>query len=248
MAGEIRFDGYEAGMPLYCHIMEAAPAWRRWDTTGTPALAAYVPANWANYAIALSDSGRDYDYRGDWPAGLTTAGRYQVNIYRAASAGVYALADAKELVATMTRYWDGSTFSDGTVTSVVGDVSGKVLGGGASSLTGVGVQADVEQWKGATAPAMSGDAYARLGAPAGASIAADIANTPTALLDLAAGVETSWTVRQAMRALLASLGGPLTLSVGDTKVTIQNPAGTKDRITATVDSKGQRSSIVYDLT
>lgn len=39
--------------------------------------------------------------------------------------------------------------------------------------------ADVTNWKGATAPAMTGDAYARLGAPAGASIAADIATRST---------------------------------------------------------------------
>lgn len=37
------------------------------------------------------------------------------------------------------------------------------------------VDVNVVNWKGATAPAMTGDAYARLGAPAGASIAADIA-------------------------------------------------------------------------
>lgn len=34
---------------------------------------------------------------------------------------------------------------------------------------------DVELWKAAVAPAMTGDAYARLGAPAGASVSADIA-------------------------------------------------------------------------
>lgn len=39
--------------------------------------------------------------------------------------------------------------------------------------------ADVIGWKNATAPAMTGDAYARLGAPAGASISADIAAVPT---------------------------------------------------------------------
>lgn len=36
------------------------------------------------------------------------------------------------------------------------------------------VDANVVDWKGATAPAMTGDAYARLGAPAGASIAEDL--------------------------------------------------------------------------
>ncbi|RWB66558.1 hypothetical protein [Mesorhizobium sp.] len=37
------------------------------------------------------------------------------------------------------------------------------------------VDSNVVDWKGATAPAMTGDAYARLGAPVGASISADIA-------------------------------------------------------------------------
>lgn len=37
------------------------------------------------------------------------------------------------------------------------------------------VDCNVQSWGGAAAPAMTGDAYARLGAPAGASIAADIA-------------------------------------------------------------------------
>jgi hypothetical protein len=37
------------------------------------------------------------------------------------------------------------------------------------------IDANVLDWKSATAPAMTGDAYARLGAPAGASAAADIA-------------------------------------------------------------------------
>ncbi len=35
--------------------------------------------------------------------------------------------------------------------------------------------ANVTEWKGSTAPAMTGDAYARLGAPAGASVSADVA-------------------------------------------------------------------------
>lgn len=37
------------------------------------------------------------------------------------------------------------------------------------------IKADVEDWKNSTAPAMTGDAYARLGAPSGASVSADIA-------------------------------------------------------------------------
>jgi hypothetical protein len=50
----------------------------------------------------------------------------------------------------------------------------QIAGAGVSASLGqVGV--NVVNWKGAAAPAMTGDAYARVGAPAGASLAADVA-------------------------------------------------------------------------
>lgn len=50
------------------------------------------------------------------------------------------------------------------------------------------IDANVLDWKSATAPAMTGDAYARLGAPAGASIAADLAEIEGETDVLLAGV------------------------------------------------------------
>ena len=51
------------------------------------------------------------------------------------------------------------------------------------------LQVDVTDWKNATAPAMTGDAFARLGAPAGASVSADLAavkvDTAATLVDTA---------------------------------------------------------------
>lgn len=59
------------------------------------------------------------------------------------------------------------------------------------------VDANVLDWKSATAPAMTGDAYARLGAPAGASTAADIAaiksDTGTILTDVNTGAGAIYT-------------------------------------------------------
>lgn len=75
------------------------------------------------------------------------------------------------------------------------------------------VDSNVVDWKGATAPAMTGDAYARLGAPVGASMSADIAALPTAVenadalldRDMSVGTDsgstTVRTVRQALRFL-----------------------------------------------
>ena len=41
------------------------------------------------------------------------------------------------------------------------------------------IDSNVVDWKGSAAPAMTGDAYARLGAPAGASVSADVAAVKT---------------------------------------------------------------------
>lgn len=49
------------------------------------------------------------------------------------------------------------------------------------------VDANVLDWKSATAPAMTGDAFARLGAPAGASVSADVAAVKANTTTLVAG-------------------------------------------------------------
>ena len=66
------------------------------------------------------------------------------------------------------------------------------------TFTGSYLQADVVDWKGSTAPAMTGDAYARLGAPAGASVSADIAaikSDSAAILTDTSAVDTSAKMR-----------------------------------------------------
>jgi hypothetical protein len=58
-----------------------------------------------------------------------------------------------------------------------GDIYSKVSG--LTYTVASQVDVNVLDWKSATAPAMTGDAYARLGAPAGASVSADIAAVKT---------------------------------------------------------------------
>ena len=53
------------------------------------------------------------------------------------------------------------------------------------------VDSNVVDWKGATAPAMTGDAYARLGAPAGVSVSADIAAIQADTNDLQTQIGTA---------------------------------------------------------
>ncbi len=67
------------------------------------------------------------------------------------------------------------------------------------------------------------------------------------LLDRSAGVETSWTVRQALRIILSALAGKVS-GAGTTTIVFRDQADSKDRISATVDSSGNRTAITYDKT
>jgi hypothetical protein len=66
-----------------------------------------------------------------------------------------------------------------------------------------------------------------------------------ALLDLAAGVETNRTLRQALRIMLAALAGK-TSGMGTTTGTIRDTNDTVDRIVATLDADGNRSSVTLN--
>lgn len=76
-----------------------------------------------------------------------------------------------------------------------------------------------------------------------ASAANEIAD---ALLDRASAVD-GYTTRQAMRLILAALAGKLS-GAATTTVVIRDAADAKDRITATVDSDGNRSAVTLDAT
>lgn len=69
----------------------------------------------------------------------------------------------------------------------------------------------------------------------------------TALLDLANGVETSYTLRQALRLILSSAAAKLS-GAATTSVVIRDIGDTKDRITATVDADGNRTAVSVDAT
>lgn len=68
-----------------------------------------------------------------------------------------------------------------------------------------------------------------------------------ALLDLAAGIETGLTPRQAIRLALAALAGKLSGAGTETEVFRNAVADSKARITATVDAAGNRTAITTDV-
>lgn len=65
------------------------------------------------------------------------------------------------------------------------------------------------------------------------------------LLDLSNGVETSWTLRQALRIILSAIAGKAS-GLATTTATYRDMADTKNRISATVDSSGDRSAVTLD--
>jgi hypothetical protein len=153
-------------------------------------------------------------------------------------------------VSSHAAIFDGGTNSDGI--RALGDGAGYDING---DLHGT-VDAVAGAVASVTAPVTAGTVsdktgYALTGDYDAAKTAAQVANIPTAaqnaagLLDLADGVESSWTLRQALRVILASLAGKLSGAATNT-VTIRNPGDSKNRVTATVDGDGNRTAVSWD--
>lgn len=103
-----------------------------------------------------------------------------------------------------------------------------------------------------TAPLDAAGVRAAVGL-ASANLDTQLDGLPTAaenaagVLDLAAGVETGLTLRQALRLIVAASAGKLS-GAATTTIVIRNPGDSKDRITATVTADGNRTAVVTDLT
>jgi len=93
-----------------------------------------------------------------------------------------------------------------------------------------------------TAAAIASDAItaAKIATDAGQEIA-------DALLDRSNGIETSMTLRQALRIILSAAAGKLS-GAATTTVNIRDVGDTKNRISATVDADGNRSAVSLDAT
>ncbi len=102
-------------------------------------------------------------------------------------------------------------------------------------------------------PAQVATELATYDGPTNAEMVAAIDALPTAaenaaaLMDLADGIETSITLRQAVRLILAASAGELS-GAATTTITIRNVGDTKNRITATVDADGNRTAVSVDGT
>lgn len=113
----------------------------------------------------------------------------------------------------------------GSVTGAVGSVTGNV-GGSVASVTGAVGSLTANNDK-------TGYALSNAGVDA--------------VLDRTAGVETNFTLRQALRLILSSTVAKLS-GAATTTVAIRDINDTKARITATVDANGNRTALTTDVT
>lgn len=106
MASEISWRGTVSAVTDYVTIRNVSRQY--WNTSGTPAFETLTVANWANYAIALTETpSASYLYVGTWPSTLSTSGFYWLDVFRQAG-GNAAIGD--QLIGTLLGYWDGTTF------------------------------------------------------------------------------------------------------------------------------------------
>jgi len=150
MASEISWRHSATGATLYATIRTAART--MWNGSSLEAL---TVANWGDYDIALTETpASSYFYVGSWPAALSTAGWYWVDIFAQAGESP-AISDT--LQATMLGYWDGTTFSpwSGNTSQVAGTAQtavnlGDLADGGRLDLLIDAIKAvtDKFQWTG----------------------------------------------------------------------------------------------------
>lgn len=140
--------------------------------------------------------------------------------------------NAEMVARTLAAASYGTAANQTTIISHLTDVKGATFSEATDSLEAIRDRGD-SSWTTATGFAVVGDI------PTADQNAA-------ALMDLANGVETGLTPRQALRLLTAALAGELS-GAATTTITIRNTADTKNRITATVDADGNRTAITYDV-
>lgn len=165
----------------------------------------------------------------DWKGAAAPAMTGDAFARLGAPAGASVSADVAAIKAeTAAILTDTGTTLDGKIDTAQADLD---ILTGADGATLATLQANY-------APAKAGDEMDLVNAPNATALAAAAA----AILDLANGIETGYTVRQTLRLVAAALCGKLS-GANTTEVTIRDITDAKNRIVATVDADGNRSAV-----
>jgi hypothetical protein len=145
---------------------------------------------------------------------------------------------------------DGNGTNASTVLVAGATGPGVKIGGGSTSGAGVAITNTTGDVVTVTAAAGNGNAVNLTGQGTGAGLKAVLTDLATSavndILDAANGVETSFTLRQALRLILSALAGKLS-GAGTTSIAIRDINDTKDRIDATVDASGNRTAVTTNV-
>lgn len=126
MASEISHRHSATGETLYATIRNVSR--QMWSTAGTPNFETLTVANWANYAITMTETpASSYFFVGTFPAvsGNMISGWYWVDVFKRAG-GAAAISDT--LLASYFGYWDGTAFkwwADDAISANVTAVDGQ---------------------------------------------------------------------------------------------------------------------------
>lgn len=213
-----------------------------WANIGSPTTAVNLSGTTVKTATDVETD--TADIQGRLPAALVS-GRIDASVGAMAANTLTATAIAADAI-TAAKIADGAidaaTFASGAITAdaIAADAIGSAelaasavteIQSGLSTLDAAGVRAAVGL--------------------ASANLDTQIDGLPTAnenadaLLDRAAGVETNRTVRQAMRVMLGVLAGKAS-GLATTSVVYRDTNDTLDRVSATVDADGNRSSVTLN--
>lgn len=163
--------------------------------------------------------------------------RIQRNVIRDNAVGITISAGTADTIITDNRFINNTaTISDAGTRTLQ---AWNFLSSGTDGLVGI----DLDDTTGALGTAQFDANYLTANL-----LATDAVNEiADATLDRTNAIETGLTLRQALRIISTSVAGELS-GAGTTTITIRNAiADDKNRIIATVDSLGNRQSIVYDL-
>lgn len=208
-----------------------------------------LPAITSNWLTAAGIAASALNGKGDWNVGKTG--------YALSSAGVQAIWDA--LTSALTTAGSiGKLIVDNlnaTVSSRLASASYTAPLDAAGTRTAVGLAsanldtqiAAIDDYIDTEVAAIKAKTDNLPASPAAVSDIPTANANADALLDRTSGIETSWTLRQALRIILSAAGGKAS-GLATTTAVYRDVGDTKARITATVDADGNRSAVTLDNT
>jgi len=112
VANEIQIIHDDGAETVYAIIRETAATGKWWHIPATAEFITFAAAQWAHYAITLTEvdaaASGNVAVQGTWPAALTTAGFYWLDVYVQAGANP---AQIDNPAASYLMYWNGTTLT-----------------------------------------------------------------------------------------------------------------------------------------